>query len=210
MRRRKSWCMSLCVVAGLMTGSLAGCVPGEAEPAEPPEATSEARSALTATFAAGSIIIPLDTTFQDSGALRIYGLVYRLLANNVPVHWAINPAKAQGGTDFTVVAPTLVRDYETNANIGRPIAYRGGPFIIDSADRAAALPIIDEWFLTNVSVVHTVVSGTFTANIERTLTAARGSPCCRMASRRSRSPISRRRASRTRTGTRGRWARPIS
>ncbi|MBC7976271.1 MAG: tandem-95 repeat protein, partial [Myxococcales bacterium] len=155
-----------------MTGSLAGCVPGEAEPAEPPEATSEARSALTATFAAGSIIIPLDTTFQDSGALRIYGLVYRLLANNVPVHWAINPAKAQGGTDFTVVAPTLVRDYETNANIGRPIAYRGGPFIIDSADRAAALPIIDEWFLTNVSVVHTVVSGTFTANIERTLTAA--------------------------------------
>jgi len=152
-----------------MAGLIAGCVPGNTDP---PATTSSTSSALTATFTAGTLIIPLDTTFQDFGALRIYGLVYKLLASNVPVHWAIDPAKAAGGADFTVTAPAVVRDYETNANIARPIAYRGGPFIIDAADRAAAIPIIDAWFLTNVSVVHTVVSGTFTAQIARTMTAA--------------------------------------
>src|ERR1043166_842536 len=49
------------------------------------------------TFAAGSYIIPTDTTYQDSGMLKAYGLVYQLTLKGVPVHWIINPNKAAGG-----------------------------------------------------------------------------------------------------------------
>jgi large repetitive protein len=165
MSRIKAWCVPLWV----LVGAAAGCASGEASA---PEATSAISAQLTATFTAGSLIIPLDTTFQDAGALRIYGLVYKLLASNVPVQWAIDPAKAAGGADFTVAAPAVVHDLETGVNIARPVAYRGGPFIIDAADRAAALPIVNAWLAANTSVVHTLVSGTFTAQIARTMTAA--------------------------------------
>jgi len=40
-------------------------------------------------FAAGSLIIPMDTDFQDLGMLRAYGLVYQLLYEGVPVRWVI-------------------------------------------------------------------------------------------------------------------------
>src|SRR4051812_11794377 len=94
-------------------------------------------SPLMRTFSAGLLIVPLDTTSQDSGALRAYGLVYKLLSNNVSVHWAIRSGKAAGGNDFTISAPARVNNLETNAAIAMPISYRGGPFIIDAADRAA-------------------------------------------------------------------------
>lgn len=152
------------VVAWL--ASAAGCLGADGKDTQ---ATSTARSALTRTFAAGSLIIPLDAQFQDFGTLRIYGLVYQLLGKGVPVHWAIDPAKAGGGPDVTVAAPAVVRDHESGFDIRVPV-YPGGPLIIDAADAAAALPIIDEWFLTNTSVVHDLVSGSFTAPIAGTLT----------------------------------------
>ena len=43
------------------------------------------RPALARTFEPGSLIIPMDTTYQDTGMLKAYGLVYELLRNGVPV-----------------------------------------------------------------------------------------------------------------------------
>jgi uncharacterized repeat protein (TIGR01451 family)/MYXO-CTERM domain-containing protein len=155
---------------------VASCVPGppgtSADDDHDAPTESTARAQVTATFAAGSLIIPMDTTFQDSGVLRVYGLVYKLLASNVPVQWAINTGKVANGIDFTIAAPAVVHDRETGANVGRPVSYPGGPFIIAAADRAAALPIVDAWLAANTTVVHELISGTFTAPIERTLDAA--------------------------------------
>ena len=42
-------------------------------------------AALADTYAPGSLIIPMDTTYQDAGMLKAYGLVYELLRNGVSV-----------------------------------------------------------------------------------------------------------------------------
>jgi len=157
----------LVAVAGW--GFVAGCL---GETGDDSELVSSTSSALTRTFASGSMVIPLDTTSQDTGALRAYGLAYKLLSSNVPVQWAIRAGKAAGGNDFTISAPATVKNLETGATVAVPINYRGGPFIIDAVDRAAALPIVNAWLASDaVTVVHTV-TGTFTADIAKTLTAA--------------------------------------
>jgi uncharacterized repeat protein (TIGR01451 family)/MYXO-CTERM domain-containing protein len=148
------------------------CTAPSAERA-PDETVGKSSQALVTSFAAGTLIIPMDTTSQDSGTLRAFGLVYQLLLANVPVKWAILPGKAQGGTDFTISAPATVVSRETGTAVAMPVSYRGGPFIIDSADRAAALPIVTAWLASDtVTVVHDLTAGTFSADIERTMAAA--------------------------------------
>ena len=44
-------------------------------------------------FAEGSLIIPMDLAYQDTGLLQAYGLVFQLLRQDVHVYWVINPAK---------------------------------------------------------------------------------------------------------------------
>jgi hypothetical protein len=146
----------------------AGCA---GEDGDARELVSATTSELTRTFTSGALIIPLDTTLQDAGALRAYGLVYQLLSAGIPVQWAILAGKPAGGNDFTISAPAVVDDLETGARIALPISYRGGPFIIDAADRADALPLVTAWLADGVTVVHSV-TGTFTADIAKTLTAA--------------------------------------
>ncbi|MEZ4363236.1 MAG: Ig-like domain-containing protein [Kofleriaceae bacterium] len=98
----------------------------------------------------GSLIIPMDLRWQDRGMLRAYGLVYRLLANNVPVQWSVASTKSQNGVDFTAE----VRDLETGASRGH-VAYRGGPFVITAEHREAALPIVLDWLAADCeTVVH--------------------------------------------------------
>ena len=46
-------------------------------------------------FAAGSYVLPSDTTLQNDGGLEVYGLLYQLLLDGVEVKWAIQPGKAQ-------------------------------------------------------------------------------------------------------------------
>ncbi|HWU89808.1 MAG TPA: thrombospondin type 3 repeat-containing protein, partial [Kofleriaceae bacterium] len=133
---------------------------------------SSTTSELTRTFATDSLIIPLDATSQGTGAPRAYGLVYQLLRNNVPVHWAIQTGKAAGGDDVMISAPAAVHDLQTGTEIALPVHYTGGPFLIDAADRAAALPIIQAWLASRMVVVHTVTAGSFTAEIAKTLLAA--------------------------------------
>ncbi|HEU4733664.1 MAG TPA: OmpA family protein [Kofleriaceae bacterium] len=146
-----------------------GCLGDRGEGGEPASTTA---SETAQPFASGALIIPLDTQSQDAGAIRAYGLVYRLLASGVPVQWAIRAGKPAGGDDVTIAPPATVNDLETGAAVALPIGYRGGPFIIDAADRAAALPIVTAWLASDsVTVVHTV-TGAFTADVARTLTAA--------------------------------------
>jgi len=47
----------------------------------------------TQAFAAGTLIIPMDLSYQATGMFQAYGLVYQLLRQNVNVLWIIDPAK---------------------------------------------------------------------------------------------------------------------
>lgn len=115
-------------------------------------------------FAVGTLIIPMDATYQNNGMFRAYGLVYNLLSNGIPVKWAIQSGKAFNGTDFTASAT----DFQT----ATPIVnhnYTGGPFIIDSAFAAAAAPFITAWQVANPNVAVHVASAPFSADIAATM-----------------------------------------
>lgn len=116
---------------------------------------------------AGTLIIPMDTTYQDSGTFRAFGLVYELLANNITVGWAIEPAKAFGDPDFTASAT----DNQTGAAIVNH-GYRAGPWLIDAADAPAALPIIQAWQVAYPQTTVHVATAPFMATIARYLIAA--------------------------------------
>ena len=133
------------VCAALLVGALL------AHGALPSTAAADTRA-----FASGSLIIPMDTDTatttgtnhtnfnQNLGMWKAYGLVYKLLQNGIPVYWGIKlyPTKSFNDIDFTV---TAVTDKRTATNLGS-WDYRGGPFIIDSANVAAASPIITAWW----------------------------------------------------------------
>jgi len=121
------------------------------------------------TFAAGSLIIPMDTTYQDAGMLKAYGLVYNLLSHGVAVRWTINQSKAAQGNDFTASAT----DFATSAVITNH-GYRGGPFVVDSANAAAAAPFITAWRTAHPSPATTVHVATtsFMCDVARTLVVA--------------------------------------
>ena len=61
-----------------------------------------ASAANPKTFATGSLIIPMDTTSQNFGMFKAYGLVYKLLQSGVPVYWLIADGKTFNGIDFSV------------------------------------------------------------------------------------------------------------
>lgn len=98
-------------------------------------------------FDVGTLIIPMDTDYQDHGMLRAYGLVYQLLLEGIPVRWAIRGDKSPFEADFSATATDLAS--------GDPVPmhdYRGGPWIIDSSDAADALPIVQAWQQDNPNV----------------------------------------------------------
>jgi uncharacterized protein (TIGR03382 family) len=41
----------------------------------------------------GSLIIPMDLSYQSTGIFQAYGLIYQLLRQNVRIHWIIDPSK---------------------------------------------------------------------------------------------------------------------
>ena len=140
---------------------------------------SGSSSAAPVSFNAGSLIIPMDTDTssiahtaanQDSGMWKAYGLVYKLLQNDIPVKWAVVDGKSLT-TDIDV-SVSNVKDKRTNAALGA-WAYRGGPFIIDSSHAAAASPIITAWWAANSNFpnVHVAQAG-FSADVRLNLTRA--------------------------------------
>lgn len=125
------------------------------------------RAAVTNSFATGSLIVPMDNTFQNDGMLKAYGLVYKLLSNGIPVHWAVRGDKtANTAVDFAASA----QDLTTMNNVSA--MYRGGPFIIDSAQAAAATPLITAWLLSNPSVHVHRATADFSADVTEVLRAA--------------------------------------
>ena len=137
-------------------------------------ATGPAR-AEDRTFEAGSLIIPLDRSYQSEGIYQAYGLLYELLRQGVTVHWIIDPEKTwhqakcntagdrcawdceEEGSNVKCAYPTASPDFFAGAEVvwsdvgdpqGTVIAnhgYRGGPLVVDAADRDQALAIIDAW-----------------------------------------------------------------
>ena len=122
--------------------------------------------AATRTYPTGSLIVPMDTTYQNSGMLKAYGLVYKLLSNGVPIDWIIKPGKTYSQSDVTID----FRNITTMATGTH--AYRGGPFVIDVANRAVALPIIQAWQSVNPNFVAHEATAAFTADVGRSLVAA--------------------------------------
>jgi uncharacterized repeat protein (TIGR01451 family)/MYXO-CTERM domain-containing protein len=118
-------------------------------------------------FTKGSLIIPMDTTYQDAGMLRAFGLLYQLLAADVPVHWVIKLGKQLGDADFTVDT----KDFASSAAITAH-GYRGGPFVVEVADAAKATPVVTAWQQNNPTTAVHVAEAGFTARTARLLTAA--------------------------------------
>lgn len=126
-------------------------------------------------FASGSLIIPMDLSYQDKGMYQAYGLLYELLRQGIPVAWVIDPDKtwhhapcdtagdecawdcAEEGSGVKCDYPTASPDFFAAAkvvwsDVGTAVdtainnhGYRGGPFVIAAANRAAALAVIDAW-----------------------------------------------------------------
>jgi hypothetical protein len=174
-------------------------------------------AAADRTFDTGSLIIPMDLSYQSTGMFQAYGLIYQLMRQGVHVHWVINPNKTwhalpcnsttdpcawdcalegsgmkcpypTASPDFTATVKWIWDDKKTatrDATLGTH-AYRGGPFVIDSADHDAALAIIDiwndktkwaanPWALRSVNTIITTVheaTTPFTANSAREMIAA--------------------------------------
>jgi MYXO-CTERM domain-containing protein len=136
---------------------------------------SSAATASNRHFEAGSLIIPTDNAYQGAGIYQAYGLLYQLLKQGVTVYWVIAEDKvwhhapcntvgdecdwdcAEEGSGVKCPYPTASPDFYVGADVlwsdvgdaaGTTISnhgYRSGPFIIDSADRDAAIPIINAW-----------------------------------------------------------------
>lgn len=126
-------------------------------------------------FDEGSLIVPTDGAYQSVGVFQAYGLLYQLLDHGVPVYWVIDDQKtwhhancdaagdectwdcAEEGSGIKCSYPTASPDFFVGADVrwsdvgdapGTTISnhgYRGGPFVVDSADNAAALDIINAW-----------------------------------------------------------------
>lgn len=61
-------------------------------------------------FAAGSLIIPMDMSYQDTGMFQAYGLLFQLLRQGVPVSWVIDPNKTWHAADCDAAADNCAWD----------------------------------------------------------------------------------------------------
>jgi hypothetical protein len=150
--------------------------------------TGSAFAAVDQSFGTGSLIIPMDgdvyQTPANGGIYVAYGLIYKLLnrkaadgvtADPVPVSWIIDPRKTSASAPDLTVSSTTIDPVVTQSTgtgeipvsgIGKLIAYKGGPFVIDSHYAAAAKAIWGNGF-QNVTL-H-IAKIPFTASVQRTL-----------------------------------------
>jgi hypothetical protein len=154
--------------------------------------------AVERNFPAGSLIIPMDKSYQpdgDNGILEAYGLVYYLLAHkdafgehDITVYWIVNEQKTTINAvdfvieDLTLVSPQVVaKKYDhaggttaltfRSGDTSQRVSYLGAPWIIDAQDAAKAKAIIDlsGWAAVDVHVAQVP----FKAPVHREL---RGTP----------------------------------
>lgn len=150
----------LLIALSLCLGLFAGVRPARAE---------------VRTFQPGSLVIPMDLSYQSTGMFQAYGLIHQLLRQGVHISWVIDPAKTHhaapcdtpgdlcawdcevAGSGVKCPYPTASPDFTATTNVvwsdagvtrGTAVGahgYRGGPFVIDAADHDAAIRIIDAW-----------------------------------------------------------------
>ncbi|MBW2000624.1 MAG: hypothetical protein JRJ29_22025, partial [Deltaproteobacteria bacterium] len=134
--------------------------------------------AVEENFREGSLIIPMNSTYQggddasnDGGVMEAYGLVFALLDEGITIYWAINEDKADpGDVDFVIEDNTLdetegevvAKLYDHAGGLSditfgsgdsyQRITYSGGPFIIDESEAADAKAIINDSFWAAVDV----------------------------------------------------------
>ncbi|MFN3908965.1 MAG: SprB repeat-containing protein [Flavobacterium sp.] len=95
------------------------------------------------TIPSGSYIVNMGVSPQTiNNGLRPYGLLYALLSQNCPVHWAINPNKTKDGIDFSHAG----------------VDYRGGAFIVEAKYRTSQINTIITNFQTQGVVGTTITS----------------------------------------------------
>ncbi len=75
-------------------------------------AGSAAARAEERTFDQGSLIIPMDLTYQDRGMFQAYGLLFQLLRQGVKVAWVIDPDKTWHHADCDTVGDLCAWDCE--------------------------------------------------------------------------------------------------
>jgi MYXO-CTERM domain-containing protein len=169
---------------------------------------SASSNAQNRQFQSGSLIIPTDNAYQSQGIYQAYGLLYQLLNQDITVYWVIDEDKvwhdapcdtagdecswdcAEEGSGIKCPYPTASPDFfvastvvssDTGDAAGTTISshgYRAGPFVVDSADRDAALAIINAWndpgstrTVFSVVTVHEATD-TFTGFVSKKMVAA--------------------------------------
>ena len=63
-------------------------------------------------FPPGSLIVPMDLTYQDQGMFQTYGLLFQWLRQGVTVHWVIDPDKVWHGSPCDTPGDTCDWDCE--------------------------------------------------------------------------------------------------
>jgi hypothetical protein len=95
----------------------------------------------------------ISTNNGRDGITKAYGLVYRLIQNNIPVYYILNPTKTSvDDTDLTITnnsGTPVDRLSRTNwqyrsfmSGSHHSISYRGAPFIVSATDVPAALNLL--------------------------------------------------------------------
>jgi len=64
-----------------------------------PASASPDAMVVTRDFPTGSLIIPMDLSYQATGMFQAYGLVYQLLKQGVHFYWVIDPNKTYHAAD---------------------------------------------------------------------------------------------------------------
>jgi hypothetical protein len=138
MKHLKSKGLRSVLVSVASLGIAGGCMGASTDGAASHESQRASCVAGTCTFESGALILPVDTTPDNDHALGAYGLVYQLLRNGVPVHWAIRADKqpiaslpSDAAVDFTIPqggtdAAAVIRDLGKSAEVPLPSKYRGG------------------------------------------------------------------------------------
>jgi hypothetical protein len=118
-------------------------------------------------FPPGTLVIPMDVDYQDTGMLEAFGLVYELLRNDIAINWIILAGKGHGDVDFSASAEDLATGTAIEDH-----GYRGGPFVIDADLADAALPIIETWQAANPDTTVHRATAEFSAYVARRLLTA--------------------------------------
>ncbi len=128
------------------------------QPTQSFNGSSFAGSNQSSTIYGATTSCPDGSLAGKDGVLKAYGLIYRLLQNNVPVYYILNTNKtAVDGVDLTVSSTTgtpvtqVIHSGSTSTygntqefmkSTNTSISYRGAPFIISAADVPTVLNLL--------------------------------------------------------------------